>query len=58
MPRIRKYITITVAPRTLDNFDVVELETGLPRGRIVDYLVEKEAKKLQKLAGATKAEVA
>lgn len=49
MLRHRKVITITVAPKTLENFDYVEKETGLPRGRIVDYLVEKEANKLRKL---------
>lgn len=59
MLRIRKFVTITVAPKTLENFDYVQEQTGLARGRIVDYLVEKEMKKLQKLkAGATKSEVA
>jgi hypothetical protein len=38
-----------------ENFPFVEKATGLPRGRIVDYLVEKEMKRIERLnAGASK----
>jgi hypothetical protein len=55
MPRIRPLIHITIAPVTKsENLPYLMDFTGLPAGRIFDWLVEKEVKKLKKRrAGAS-----